>query len=90
MKSISEFMIGVTGVVIVGRWTLQRRIKGMNNVRKRDIARIFLADQIIKRGNEQLYRPARSPMLKIKKWTAVNSEGWMPGFIGCTRTVVAG
>ena len=90
MKTISECMIGGSGGVIAGRSTLQRRIKGMNSVRRRDIARIFFPDQTSRQENEQLYRPRRSPMPKAKKWTAVNSKGWMPRFTGCTRTVIAG
>jgi hypothetical protein len=83
-------MIEGSKEVVAGRSILQRRIRGMNSVRRRDMARIFFPDQTSRQGKEELHRPKRSPMLKTKKWTAVNNKGWMPRFADRTRAVIAG
>jgi len=78
------------GTVAVGRWTLQRRTIGMNKVLSKDIARILWADQTIRRGNAQMYRPNRSPTLNATKWTAAKRSGCTFGFVGSTETVMEG
>lgn len=63
-------------------WMLQRRNNGMKRVRRSDRVRRRREDQTRKRGIAQIYRPARSPILKIRKWVAVKSRGLKDGSVG--------
>jgi len=84
MNIISDEMIGdeVYGM-------LQRRNNGMKSVRRSEMARSRLADQITNRGNAQIYRPRRSPIPNIRKWIELKRSGCM-SLVGCTEAEMAG
>lgn len=58
-----------------GRATLQARKRGMKSVRPSDKMDNRRADQIWKRGKEQMKRPIQSPMLKTRKWRETKRMG---------------
>ena len=60
-----------------GRWTLHIKKRGIKTVRDRDINKSFFAFHTRKNGRAQAYRPRKSPMLKSRKWIALNKRGWM-------------
>lgn len=62
----------------------------MKRVRARESVRRRLADQTTSRGKEQMYRPRKSPMLKMKKCIALKSKGWVAGFVGRIEIVIGG
>ena len=90
MNNRSELMIGSYTTVVGPPWMLHIKNNGMNNVRESDKARSRLADHTSNFGNEQTYRPRKSPTLKTRKWTVVKSNGWMFGFVGLTEVVIGG
>lgn len=47
----------------------------MNNVRDRDSANRCFADHTNNLGNEQMYRPKKSPRPNTRKWIEVKSRG---------------
>lgn len=67
MYKKSEFITGDNATVDAGRCTLHKRKRGINSVRAMDSVRRRFADQMSNEGNEQAYRPKRSPMLKTRK-----------------------
>ena len=81
-KVISELMKGVGGVSLEGRWMLHKRNRGMKRIRAIDIERRRLPDQMSMKGKEQTQRPKKSPILKTRKWMALNSKGWNVGLVG--------
>jgi hypothetical protein len=64
--------------------------RGTKSVRRNDKVRRRLSDQMSKRGNEQRYRPAKSPMLNTRKWAALNRSGCVSGFVGLIDAVMGG
>ena len=62
----------------------------MKTVRARDSVRRRLADQTTSLGNEHMYRPRKSPTLKMKKCIALNSKGCVAGFVGAIEMVMGG
>ena len=90
MNSKSELIIGSYTVVADPRWMLHIKNNGMNSVRASDKARSRLADHISSFGNEQIYRPRKSPTLKTRKWIAEKSNGWVSGFVGLMDIVIGG
>ena len=90
MNNKSELMIGSYTTVEDPRWMLHIKNNGMNSVRATDKTRSRLADHTSSLGNEQIYRPRRSPMLKTRKWIAVKSNGWVFGFVGLMEIVIGG
>ena len=67
MNNKSELMIGSYRTVEAPGWTLHIKNNGTNSVRPSDKARSRLADHTSSFGNEQTYRPRKSPMLKTRK-----------------------
>lgn len=59
----------ITGeeVAVAERCTLHIRKTGMKSVRARERVSNRRADHMMSRGNEQMYRPRKSPMLKTRK-----------------------
>ena len=90
MNNKSELMIGSCTAAAGPRWTLHIKNNGMNSVRASDKARSRLADHTSNFGNEQIYRPKKSPMLKTRKWTAAKTNGWVSGFVGLIDIVIGG
>lgn len=90
MNNKSELMIGSYTTVTGPRWMLHIKNNGMNSVRASDKARSRLADHTSNLGNEQRYRPKKSPMLKTRKWTDAKSNGWVFGFVGLMEIVIGG
>jgi hypothetical protein len=90
MNNKSELMIGSYTTAEGPRWTLHIKNNGTNSVRASDKARSRLADHTNSFGNEQTYRPSKSPILKTRKWTAVKSNGWVFGFVGLMEIVIGG
>ena len=88
MNNKSELMIG--SAAVGPRWMLHIKNKGMNSIRATDKARSRSADHTSSFENEQIYLPKKSPMLKIKKWTAEKSSGWVFGFVGLMEIVIGG
>ena len=71
-------------------WMLKRRKRGMKRVRRRERMRRSREDQMCNRGSAQRYRPARSPLLKMRKWAAVKRRGFNDGFTGWIDAVIGG
>lgn len=90
MNNKSELMIGSCTAAAGPRWMLHNKNNGMNSVRASDKARSRLADHTSNFGNEQIYRPKKSPMLKTRKWTAAKTNGWVSGFVGLIDIVIGG
>ena len=90
MNNKSELMIGSYTTVAGPRWMLHIKNNGMNSVRASDKTRSRLADHTSSLGNEQIYRPKKSPTLKTRKWIAVKSNGWVSGFVGLMEIVIGG
>jgi hypothetical protein len=90
MNNKSELMIGSYTTVADPRWMLHIKKIGMNSVRASDKVRSRLADHTSSFGNEQRYRPKKSPTLKTRKWTAAKSNGWVFGFVGLIKIVIGG
>lgn len=89
-NTTSELMKGVVGVSLAERWMLQRRNKGMKRTRAIDIERRRFPDQMSMKGKAQTHRPRKSPILKIRKWMALNNSGWKVGLVGCIERVIGG
>lgn len=90
MNNKSELMIGWYTAVVDPRRMLHIRNNGTNSVRASDKARSRFADHTSSFGNEQMYRPRKSPTLKTRKWIAVKSKGWIFGFVGLMKVVIGG
>ena len=90
MNNKSELMIGSYTMVAGPRWMLHIKKIGMNSVRASDKARSRLPDHTSSFGNEQTYRPKKSPTLKTRKWIAAKSSGWVFGFVGLMDIVIGG
>lgn len=54
----------------------------MNKVRATDRVKRRLESHMRNIGNEQTYRPKKSPTLKTRKCKAVKSKGCVAGFVG--------
>ena len=90
MNNKSELMMGSYITVEGPRWMLHIKKNGRNSVRASDKARSRLADHTSSFGNEQIYRPKKSPTLKTRKWIAAKSNGWVFGFVGLMEIVIGG
>ena len=86
----SERIIGRVMGDEFGPCTLHIKKRGTKRVRSDENSKRRLADQSCNRGNEQRYRPRRSPPLNTRKWMETNKRGWMSGFIGDMDVVIGG
>lgn len=70
--------------------TLHMRKTGMKSVRRSERVSRRRSDQTCMLGSELRARPAKSPMLNMRKCIAVNTNGWTDGFVEVTETVIGG
>lgn len=91
IKRKSELMRGPRDVDETdAHCTLHIRKTGMKSVRRRERLSKRRADQTCSLGSEQMERPVKSPMLNMRKWTALNTSGWTRGLVGWTEMVIGG
>ncbi len=90
MKMASELMIGPAVDEEDAHWTLHMRKRGMKSVRRSESVSRRRADQMCTFGSEQIARPAKSPMLNMRKWIALKTSGWTEGFVDVTDIVIGG
>lgn len=90
MNKTSELMIGVVGELVGDDWTLHIKNKGIKAVLARESIKRRFESQMRSRGNEQIYRPEKSPILNMRKWIALKSRGCVAGLVVCTEAVIGG
>lgn len=69
---------------------LHRRKSGMKSVRARENPKRRFSFQVRRAGKVQRERPAKSPRLKMRKWTEEKMSALVSGCTGCTEIVMGG